>query len=64
MAAFLYEMRTVMDMMGISRRNRGGAAKRVVIEQAPAPPNRRDENARVAFDACRLPLALLRHAGL
>ncbi len=64
MAAFLYEMRTVMDMMGISRRARGGPAKRVVIEQAPAPPNRRDENARIAFDACRLPLALLSNQGV
>ncbi|MBL0217478.1 MAG: protein kinase [Myxococcales bacterium] len=64
MAAFLYEMRTVMDMMGISRRNRGGAAKRVVIEQAPPPPNRRDENARIAFDVCRLPLALLSVQGV
>lgn len=66
MAAFLYEMRTVMDMMGISRRNRGvaGPAKRVVIEQAPAPANRRDEYARVAFDACRLPLALLSNHGV
>ena len=64
MAAFLYEMRTVMDMMGISRRNRGGAGKRVVIEQAPAPPNKRDENARIAFDSCRLPLALLSTQGV
>jgi len=64
MAAFLYEMRTVMDMMGISRRNRAGAGKRVVIEQAPAPSNRRDEDARVAFDACRLPLALLSNQGV
>jgi hypothetical protein len=66
MAAFLYEMRTVMDMMGISRRNRAaaGPAKRVVIEQAPAPTNKRDENARIAFDACRLPLALLSTQGV
>lgn len=64
MAAFLYEMRTVMDMMGISRRRGGGPAKRVVIEQAPPPANRRDENARVAFDACRLPLALLSNQGV
>ena len=62
MAAFLYEMRTVMDMMGISRRGRGGPAKRVVIEQRTE--NRRDELARVSFDACRLPLALLSAHGV
>ncbi len=66
MAAFLYEMRTVMDMMGISRRHAraAGPAKRVVIEQAPAQANRRDELARVAFDACRLPLAMLSAQGV
>ncbi|CAN5851249.1 hypothetical protein BH11MYX3_BH11MYX3_03230 [soil metagenome] len=64
MAAFLYEMRTVMDMMGISRRGRGGPARRVVIGHAPPPPNRRDENARIAFDICRLPLALLSTHGV
>lgn len=57
MAAFLYELRTVMDMMGISRRTRQGPTKRVVIEQRSQ--NTRDELARIAFDACRLPLALL-----
>jgi hypothetical protein len=54
-----------MDMMGISRRGRGGPAKRVVIEQAPPPTaNKRDENARIAFDTCRLPLALLSNHGV
>lgn len=57
MAAFLYELRTVMDMMGLSRRTRQGAAKRVIIEQRSQ--NTRDELARIAYDACRLPLALL-----
>lgn len=59
MAAFIYELRTVMDMLGI-RRGRG--ARRVVIEKERS--GQRDELARVAFDACRLPLALLTGNGL
>jgi PAS domain-containing protein len=63
MAAFLYELRTVMDMLGFGRRAKGGGpAKRVVIEQRTE--NKRDELARIAFDACRLPLALLTPAGV
>src|SRR4030095_11945125 len=62
MAAFIYELRTVMDMMGFGRRGRQGPAKRVVIEQRA--PDARDELARVAFDACRLPLALLTPEGM
>ncbi len=66
MGAFLYELRAVMDMLGFGRRAKGGGvAKRVVIERAPERlPERdkqsmRDELARIAFDGCRLPLALL-----
>ncbi len=62
MAAFIYELRTVMDMMGFRQRARG-PAKRVVIEQR-AEGNPRDELARTAFDACRLPLALLTQQGV
>ncbi|HET7504232.1 MAG TPA: serine/threonine-protein kinase [Kofleriaceae bacterium] len=62
MAAFIYELRTVMDMMGFGRRSRQGPAKRVVIEQRMQ--NTRDELARIAFDACRLPLALLTPQGV
>lgn len=62
MAAFIYELRTVMDMLGFGKR-RGGASsgppRRVVIEQKADKLTRRDELARIAFDACRLPLALL-----
>jgi eukaryotic-like serine/threonine-protein kinase len=61
MAAFLYELKTVMDMMGFGRRSRQGPAKRVVIEQRAQ--NSRDELARIAFDACRLPLALVTPQG-
>lgn len=66
MAAFIYELRTVMDMIGMARRGRGapGPAKRVVIEQHPAKVNPRDELARVAFDGCRLPLALVTSDGV
>jgi serine/threonine-protein kinase len=62
MAAFIYELKTVMDMMGFGRRSRQGPAKRVVIEQRSQ--NTRDELARTAFDACRLPLALLTPQGV
>jgi serine/threonine-protein kinase len=62
MAAFLYELRTVMDMLGIGRR-RGSHqnARRVVIEQRGE--SHRDELARIAFDGCRLPLALITAQG-
>ena len=71
MGAFIYELRAVMDMLGMGRRAKAnGPAKRVVIERAPEKPpaalgkageklSRRDELARIAFDGCRLPLALL-----
>ena len=64
MAAFIYELRTVMDMLGFGRRVRAGATKRVVIEQRPADLARRDELSRLAFDACRLPLALVTPQGV
>ena len=57
MAAFIYELKTVMDMMGFGARRARGEPKRVVIEQRTTTA--RDELARVAFDSCRLPLALL-----
>jgi predicted Ser/Thr protein kinase len=67
MAAFIYELKTVMDMLGIGRkRAAGGPSRRVVIEQKqPEAPKsaRRDELARTAFDGCRLPLALLTPQG-
>ncbi len=58
-AAFLYELRTVMDMLGYGRRR--GGARRVVVER---PANQRDETARALFDACRVPMALLDRAGI
>jgi len=51
-----------MDMMGFGRRTRQGSVKRVVIEQRPQ--NSRDELARIAFDGCRLPLALVTPQGV
>jgi predicted Ser/Thr protein kinase len=62
MAAFIYELRTVMDMLGFGRVRKAGPAKRVVIEQKPA--SERDEQARLAYDACRLPLALVSPQGV
>jgi len=60
MAAFIYELRTVIDMLGFGRRKRGPGRK-IVIER---PENKRDEMARAVFDASRLPLALLNSAGM
>ena len=60
MAAFIYELRTVMDMLGYGKRRGAVTGRRVVIEK---PENRRDELARLAFDSCRLPLALLEAHG-
>jgi tRNA A-37 threonylcarbamoyl transferase component Bud32 len=63
MAAFIYELRTVMDMLGFGRRGRrgGGAGKRVVIERSK---NERDALVSRAFESCRLPLALVTAQGL
>ncbi|MDX2092111.1 MAG: protein kinase [Kofleriaceae bacterium] len=62
MAAFIYELKTVMDMMGFGRRARGGPTRRVVIEQRSG--SSRDELARIAYDACRLPLAMMTSQGV
>jgi eukaryotic-like serine/threonine-protein kinase len=62
MAAFIYELRTVMDMLGFGRRGKQGPSKRVVIEQRSE--NTRDALGRIAFDGCRLPLALLSAHGV
>lgn len=65
MAAFIYELRTVTDMLGFARRrNKQAGPRRVVIEQKAADrAARRDEWARIGFDGCRLPLALLTPQG-
>ncbi len=65
MAAFIYELKTVMDMLGYGRRAKAGASKRVVIEtRAEKTNDPRDELARIAFDSCRLPLALVSPQGI
>src|SRR5205823_7187466 len=46
MAAFIYELRTVMDMLGFGRRRAAGPTRRVVIEQKVDPSVKRDELAR------------------
>jgi serine/threonine-protein kinase len=62
MAAFIYELRTVMDMLGFGRRGNKGPLKRVVIEQRSE--NTRDALGRIGFDGCRLPLALMSAQGV
>ena len=66
MAAFIYELKTVMDMLGIGRRRAGVRARRAASSSSKRrrEANKRDELARIAFDACRLPLALLSPQGL
>jgi tRNA A-37 threonylcarbamoyl transferase component Bud32 len=61
MAAFLYELRTVMDMLGYGRRKKGGGGRRVLVERSK---NERDDLVRIAFETCRLPLALLAPTGI
>jgi hypothetical protein len=61
MAAFIYELRTVIDMLGFGRRSRG-PSRRIVIERTS--DSSRDVNARLAFDGCRLPLALVDADGI
>ena len=54
MAAFIYELKTVMDMIGFGRRARQGPAKRVVIEQRSQNTARRARAHRVRRAAgCR-----------
>lgn len=60
MAAFIYELRTVIDMLGFRRREKG-PSRRIVIERSASA---RDALARMAFDGCRLPLALLSAEGM
>jgi protein kinase-like protein len=62
MAAFLYEMRTVMDMLGFGHRHkRGGGGRKIVIERAHK--DGREPLARQVFDGSRLPMALFSAAG-
>ncbi len=66
MAAFIYELRTVIDMLGYGRRRQAvGPSRKVLVEQpAKEQKSPRDELARMAFDGCRLPLALLTPHGV
>lgn len=64
MTAFLYELQTVMDMLGFERpgrRKRAGGAKKLQSKLSPSNP--RDEVARALFDASRVPMALIRRDG-
>lgn len=62
MNAFVYELRTVMHMLGFAGRKRKGST-RVVERVIRQPATRRDELARKAFDASRLPMAVIAHDG-
>lgn len=57
--AFLYELRTVADMLGMGRRGKR-SMRRVVIEKTE---NKRDEFARAVYDASRIPTALIARNG-
>jgi len=61
MAGFLYELRTVMDMMGIGRRRKSSNRRKIVIERQGS---QRDELCRALFDAHRLPVAMINPRGL
>ncbi len=60
-AAFIYELRTVMDMLGFNRRRKAKSMRKIVIER---PESKRDELARMAFDTCRLPLSIINADGM
>jgi serine/threonine protein kinase len=60
LSAFIYELRTVMDMLGIGRRQRRGSMRKVVIER---PTNQRDAQARTVFDITRVPMAMISKDG-
>lgn len=62
MNAFVYELRTVMHMLGFGGRQRKGGT-RVVEKVVRDRGTRRDELARKAFDMTRLPMALIAHDG-
>ncbi|HUH04936.1 MAG TPA: serine/threonine-protein kinase [Kofleriaceae bacterium] len=60
MDAFIYELRTVMDMLGFGRRKRGSGRK-IVIERGT---NERDQLVRSLFDGSRLPMAMINNTGM
>jgi len=60
MEAFIYELRTVMDMLGFGRRKRG-AGRRIVIDRGTSE---RDHLVRSLFDGSRLPMALITTGGV
>ncbi|MBT8492496.1 MAG: protein kinase [Deltaproteobacteria bacterium] len=62
MNAFVYELRTVMHMLGFAGRKRA-ASTRVVEKVIRDRGVRRDELARKAFDHSRLPMAMLAQDG-
>ncbi|HTM19110.1 MAG TPA: serine/threonine-protein kinase, partial [Kofleriaceae bacterium] len=61
MAAFLYEMRTVMDMLGFSQRHKRSGGKKILIERTHK--DEREPLTRQVFDGSRLPMAMFNSAG-
>lgn len=59
MEAFIYELRTVMDMLGYGRRKRR-TGRKIVIERGT---NERDGLVRTVFDGSRLPMAIIASTG-
>ncbi|MCG8417191.1 MAG: protein kinase [Proteobacteria bacterium] len=62
-AAFLFELQTVIDTLGYGRRKRGG--RRVAAEAKTRwTTSERDKTARSLFDASRIPMALISRDGV
>lgn len=55
MAAFIYELRTLMDMLGFRRRRALAPAGKA--DRADHPRERHNRHAAVAYDLCPLPMA-------
>jgi serine/threonine protein kinase len=58
MAAFVYELKTVMHMLGFTSRTRP-TATRVIEKVVKRPTDRRADLAQLAFDSSRMPMAVL-----
>lgn len=57
MSAFVYELKTVMDMLGIARQRR--VAQPVTAVHSAPVPDQRSELIRSTFDSFRLPIATI-----
>ena len=57
MAAFIYELRTLMDMLGFRRRRAMGGGPAGKADRADHPRERHNRNAAAAYDLSPLPMA-------